>query len=224
MESTNQFQHTLIVNSGPNMGQSYVLHDVVSTMGRSVDNTIVLDSSQVSRYHAKITIMPDGAVIEDSGSTNGTYVNGQRITSQVILTSGDSIGIANYITYKYVVENVRAVSPQPSAKGSTRVFGVPDEYGPTQTPSPEIRTYTPEFQRNMYEPVVPSAVPSIPANALISKKNPTALYIIITLLVVLICICVAVAIFLWFAPEAFWRDFFDFFGIPWPSQPMFYVK
>jgi pSer/pThr/pTyr-binding forkhead associated (FHA) protein len=185
-----------------------------------VDNTIVLDSSQVSRYHAKITILPDGAVIEDSGSTNGTFVNGQRITSQYRLSSGDSIGIANYITYQYVVESVRAVSPQPGAKGSTQVFGTPGDYGPAQTPSPEIRTYTPEFQSSTYAPVVTSAVPPNPVNESISKKNPTALYFIIALLVVLICICIAAAIFLWFAPEAFWRDFFDFFGIPWPSQPM----
>ena len=58
MVSSHQSQHTLIVNSGPNMGQSYVLHEVVSTLGRSADNTIVLDSTQVSRYHVKITILP----------------------------------------------------------------------------------------------------------------------------------------------------------------------
>ena len=224
MESTHQTQHTLIVNSGPNMGQSYVLHDVVSTFGRSADNTIVLDSTQVSRYHAKITILPTGAVIEDTGSTNRTFVNGQQITTQYQLSSGDSIGIANYITFQYVVEGVMGMGGDisPMAKGSTNIMDSPDAFGPAQAPAPQIRTYSPEFQPRAYVPPSPSAIPPGPSmTPVATPKNPTALYIIIAVLVLLICLCVAVAIFLWFAPEAFWRDAFDFFNIPWPSQPMF---
>ena len=224
MASTQHTQHTLIVNSGPNIGQSYVLQDVMSTLGRSADNTIVLDSSQVSRYHAKITILPHGVMIEDAGSTNGTFVNGQRITAQSQLSSGDSIGIADYITFKFVVEDVMGMGADypPMTGGSTAVMESPLGLNQSQAPptAPQIGTHIPEFQPNAFVPA-PSGLPPAPAiTPDIPKKNTTSLYIIIAILVVMICFCVAIAIFLWFAPEAFWRDFFNFFGIPWPSKPM----
>jgi pSer/pThr/pTyr-binding forkhead associated (FHA) protein len=223
MVSAHQAQHTLIVNSGPNIGQSYMLSDMVSTLGRSADNTIVLDSTQVSRYHTKITLLPTGAVIEDMGSTNGTFINGQQIFSQYSLTSGDTIGIADYITFQYVMEgSVGGVIP-PSTKGrATRIMDGSGGYGAAPVPTaPQIPPYTPDFQQNTFTPPPPSAYPSVPnAKPQANRRNPTSLYVIIAVLVVLICFCVAVAIFLWFAPEAFWRDIFDFFGIPWPSAPM----
>ena len=224
MVSSHQAQHTLIVNSGPDMGQSYVLHDVVSTLGRSADNTIVLDSTQVSRYHVKITILPAGAMIEDTGSTNGTFVNGQQITTQYQLASGDTVGVADYITFQYVVEGVMGMGADfpPMAGGATNIMDGTGAFGTAPAPAPQIGTYTPEFQPNAFVP--PSPPTYSPAPAMTpegTKKSPTSLYIIITILVVLICFCVAVAIFLWFAPEIFWRDAFDFFGIPWPSQSMF---
>jgi hypothetical protein len=223
MVSAYQAQHTLIVNSSPNIGQSYLLSDMVSTLGRSADNTIVLDSTQVSRYHTKITLLPSGAVIEDMGSTNGTFVNGQQIYSQYSLTSGDTIGIADYITFQYVMEDsAGGAVPTPQTGGATKIMDGSGGYGAAPIPAaPQIRTYTPDFQQNSFTPPPPSTYPSVPTvEPQAMRKSQTSLYVIITVLVVLICFCVAVAIFLWFAPEAFWKDVFDFFGIPWPSAPM----
>ena len=63
------------------------------TLGRHPDNDIVLAHATVSSRHAAIT--PDGAqlVLDDLGSSNGTLVNGQRIT-RAILSPGDRVGIA----------------------------------------------------------------------------------------------------------------------------------
>jgi hypothetical protein len=225
MVSAQQMQHTLIVNSGPNIGQSYILNDVVSTLGRSADNTIVLDSTQVSRYHTKITLLPTGAVIEDTGSTNGTFLNGQRITSQYPLTSGDVIGIADYVTYQYILEGTTGVGTSiPSTyDGATKIMGGQSSYSSPQAPAPQYESYAPEFQQASYVPPTTSYPSVQPAVTEENTRNPTTLYVIIAILVVLICFCVAVAIFLWFAPEAFWRDIFDFFGIPWPSMLACYI-
>jgi predicted component of type VI protein secretion system len=225
MVSAQQNQHTLIVNSGPNIGQTYVLHDVVSTFGRSADNVIVLDSTRVSRYHAKITILPTGAVIEDTGSTNGTFVNGQQVTAQYQLTSGDIIGIADYISFQYVVEGSMGmeIGLPPATGRSTQIMDGPGVTSPRigQPLAPQIGTYPPEFQSNPVFPASPSNFPPTPVMAPQAEKSrPTSLYIIIAVLVVLICFCVALAIFLWFAPEAFWMDLFDFFGLPWPTSSM----
>src|SRR5207248_5789885 len=72
--------------------------DVV-TIGRDADNDIPLPNPQVSRHHARLRRSGATHVIEDLGSTNGTFVNGQRITNKQ-LTLGDQIQISVFvITY-----------------------------------------------------------------------------------------------------------------------------
>jgi ABC-type multidrug transport system ATPase subunit len=65
------------------------------TIGRTPDNTLVLDHPQVSARHAIIRRGPNGATVEDRGSTNGTYVNQRRIT-RARLQPGDQLQIASY--------------------------------------------------------------------------------------------------------------------------------
>ena len=70
---------------------SYVLKLGVSTLGRGLDNECVLDDRAVSRKHATITFESDGTFrLTDLGSENGTYVNGQRITTHT-LKDGDEV-------------------------------------------------------------------------------------------------------------------------------------
>jgi DNA-binding winged helix-turn-helix (wHTH) protein len=64
-------------------------------VGRSIDCGVRLDSTDVSRRHARITINDDKATIEDLGSTNGTFVNGVRVTSPVSLADGMTIGFGS---------------------------------------------------------------------------------------------------------------------------------
>ena len=59
-----------------------------NTIGRSVECTVRLDSTDVSRRHARIVIANEAATLEDLGSTNGTFVNGTRVTAPVPLTDG----------------------------------------------------------------------------------------------------------------------------------------
>lgn len=63
------------------------------TIGRKPHNDIVIDHRAVSSAHATVTVMLDDAILEDLGSTNGTFVGGERVTRQK-LSSGDKITIA----------------------------------------------------------------------------------------------------------------------------------
>jgi ABC-type multidrug transport system ATPase subunit len=65
------------------------------TIGRTADNTVVLDHPQVSAHHAIIRRGPEGTTVEDRGSTNGTYVNQRRVT-RATLQPGDRLQIAVY--------------------------------------------------------------------------------------------------------------------------------
>ncbi len=60
-------------------------------MGRSASCQIVLDHPRVSRKHARLTVEAEKVVLEDLGSVNGVYVNGERIVIPQLLKDGDSI-------------------------------------------------------------------------------------------------------------------------------------
>ena len=77
----------LTVIDGPLAGASVPLTDETITLGRSASNTVVLDDEYVSSHHARVYNEPDTNtwIIEDLGSTNGTVVNQQRISSPTVL-------------------------------------------------------------------------------------------------------------------------------------------
>lgn len=61
-------------------------------VGREVECQISLNSGHISRYHAKLTLTPDGIVmVEDLRSTNGTFVNGRRISAPQKVALGDEV-------------------------------------------------------------------------------------------------------------------------------------
>jgi len=67
-----------------------------SVIGRDPSARIVLDSTRVSRRHARLNVVGLVATLEDLGSRNGTSVNGQRLTSRISLRDGDEITIGSF--------------------------------------------------------------------------------------------------------------------------------
>src|SRR5262249_29108974 len=74
-------------------GRAIALREGVNTIGRAEDSTVCVDSSKVSRRHARILVAGVRAVLEDLGSKNGTYVGGQRIDAPRPLDDGDEIRV-----------------------------------------------------------------------------------------------------------------------------------
>ncbi|MCX6430274.1 MAG: FHA domain-containing protein [Actinobacteria bacterium] len=84
----------LIVHRGPGMGSRYLLTDSTS-VGREVGSDIFLDDVTISRKHAQIAREKKSFSLEDLGSLNGTYVNGESIV-KVTLETGNEIQIGKY--------------------------------------------------------------------------------------------------------------------------------
>jgi sulfur carrier protein ThiS len=82
----------------PRLGddQSYPLEGRMTRLGRHDENDIVLAGPTVSARHATVRIEPIGVVLEDEGSLNGTFVNGERI-EQRLLEEGDRIQIGPHL-------------------------------------------------------------------------------------------------------------------------------
>lgn len=218
-----QREHILVVLEGPDVGQRYQLREMVSTFGRTAGNTIVLDSTQVSRHHAHIRLTPGGAVIEDIGSTNGTWVNDRQLVEPQTLVSGDRIRIADFITLEYVVKEPRGpevLSPG-VPMGATQAMGDAIDFDVAAprpgAPDPaSVEPYVPAYAGQPAYLAQP-AVADAPAAAAPQSRRPKALYVVIGILVVLICLCVALAVYLWFAPLSFWERLFELVGIPLPT-------
>jgi len=89
----------IIGQEGPLNGQRFTLETSL-TIGRDDGCDILVPDRQVSRYHARLSLMPEGVLLEDLGSKNGTFVRGQVITDPVYLQDGDDNQVA--LTQRFV--------------------------------------------------------------------------------------------------------------------------
>ena len=75
--------------------QSLPLTEGEHIAGRDADCSLVIDATTVSRRHARITVVSGAATIEDLDSTNGTHVNGTRISAPTRLAAGNEIALGS---------------------------------------------------------------------------------------------------------------------------------
>ncbi len=68
-----------------------------ATIGRAAGCEITLDDTYASQVHARLRLTSDGVILEDLGSTNGTYHNRQRLTAPALIRPGDLIQIGGTI-------------------------------------------------------------------------------------------------------------------------------
>ncbi len=134
MEGNDSFR--LVVRRGPQPNQIYDLNKDIVTLGRDITNDIVINDPEVSRHHLRLTRGAGGFTIEDLGSTNGTFINGQRLSGAKPLNNGDMVGLGETVTLGY--EGARhpgvAAAPGPSpAMPETAAHPVPQQ-PPTQQP------------------------------------------------------------------------------------------
>jgi|YNPBryantNP2012_1023418.scaffolds.fasta_scaffold02377_8 pSer/pThr/pTyr-binding forkhead associated (FHA) protein len=136
----------LVMNQGPKTGETFVLDKDVIALGRAPTNDIVIAEPQVSRQHARIVRQGDVLVLEDLGSTNGTFVNGIRLVSPHVLVGGDVIALGDAVRFTYY-------APGRPAEGRTTI--------PVETPPGEqwIRPdQAPQYPPPYVQEVQPRAV------------------------------------------------------------------
>jgi hypothetical protein len=87
----------LVITQGSQTGQSAALADGPVLIGRGADASLNLDDDYVSTRHARVVSNADGVYLEDLGSTNGSYVNGARITAPTTITLSDTLRIGRTV-------------------------------------------------------------------------------------------------------------------------------
>jgi two-component system, cell cycle response regulator len=87
----------LVVLYGPGLGRRFLLGRNEQLIGRASECAIAFDADSVSRRHARVFAVEDSYVLEDLGSTNGSFVNDVRAEPRVRLGNGDILRIGGVI-------------------------------------------------------------------------------------------------------------------------------
>ena len=199
-------RYQLVMRAGPNPGATYALEASQTTIGRDGSNSISINDAEVSRHHARMTLQGGKVVLEDLGSTNGTSVNGNRLSGAHVLKAGEMVGFGEDIVFVFEAESFdpdatvvsSAVQPnsQPQPAAVPRQEPVPP---PMQAPPPQA-----------YAGQVPAdPIPATPPPASVQPGGRKALPIVLAVsALVLLCSCGA---FFWWVDATYrWCTFFPF--------------
>jgi pSer/pThr/pTyr-binding forkhead associated (FHA) protein len=87
--------YALVIERGPQTGMTYVLSPGNTTVGRHPESDIFLNDVTISRQHCRFVLGEGKLMVEDSGSTNGTYVNDARV-DEAQLRAGDEVVVGRF--------------------------------------------------------------------------------------------------------------------------------
>ncbi len=131
--------YRLVTRRGPQPNQAFEISKDVTTLGRDISNDIVINDRETSRHHLRLMLAGDTLTIEDLGSTNGTFVNGKRVSGVSPLQNGDMIGLGETVTLaleKEVAEEAQAsLGDPPPAMPSPSDTPVPEPQMPPAPPA-----------------------------------------------------------------------------------------
>ncbi|MDI6814452.1 MAG: FHA domain-containing protein [Desulfitobacteriaceae bacterium] len=88
----------LVMRAGPQPGTVYPLQKSEIYIGRDPSNDLVIGDAEVSRKHARLIWQAGGYLLEDLGSTNGTFINGQRLLGPHLLRPGEVIQLGENVS------------------------------------------------------------------------------------------------------------------------------
>jgi len=173
---------SIVITEKGGAQQQLDFHEAEVNIGRLDDNELCLPKNNVSKHHARLLFKDQRYVIVDQQSTNGTYVNGRRLSGPAVVRRGDKIYIGDFI----LVLGEGAGSPSlsvgppadPRAETQRRRPGSkpagPHDARARPSPPPLPRTSTPPPARVSVTPPAPArrGSSSAPPSAASEPKNP----------------------------------------------------
>jgi len=178
----------LVMRSGPTPGKAYPLSKSEIYIGRDVSNDIAVNDPEISRKHARLTLQGDTFVVEDLGSTNGTFVDAQRLMGPHVLRTGELIMFGENVGMVY-----EAVAYDPNA--TVVAAGQAPQPPPTETPQPYAAPSAPP----VYAQQVPARQPEVYAPPP-KKRGGCTRWLLAGCGCVVVVLCLAVvALGVWYA-------------------------
>ena len=179
-----QFQ--FVMRSGPTPGVTFPLEGDQLIIGRDASNSVAINDAEISRKHSRLSFQGGKYVLEDLGSTNGTFVNGQRLAGPVVLKPGDVVSLGEQIVLMYDAINIDPGATVMSSRKSVNAA----------TPPP-VQAATPVY----------ASAPVYSGAPVVKKTNWLPIFIGVGVLLFL-CACGG---FFWWVDATFrWCVFFPF--------------
>ena len=146
-----QFQ--FVMRSGPTPGVTFPLEGDQLIIGRDLSNGVAINDAEISRKHSRLSFQGGKYVLEDLGSTNGTFVNGQRLAGPVVLKPGDVVSLGEQIVLMYDAINMdpgaTMASPRQAVRQAPRMAPSPVQQAPVQSVAPVYATSAPAKKTNL---------------------------------------------------------------------------
>jgi pSer/pThr/pTyr-binding forkhead associated (FHA) protein len=217
----------LVMRSGPSAGKVFPLDKPEIIVGRDLNNDIMINDPEVSRRHARFYFQGNSYVLEDLGSTNGTFINGQRLSGPYALHIGEAITFGERINVVFETEDIPedstivnqpprpleprfqspAAPPPPVYPTPSPVYAPQPSQRPVQQPIQQLPPMQP-MQPMQPLPVQGGFAGQVPYQAAQPKpanRNMRMIIILVVVLLLVVCVCAAVGLYL--APKEFWCMF-----------------
>lgn len=207
-------QYQLVMQSGPTPGKVFPLEGDLITIGREGENGIIINDAEVSRKHTQFVFQGGKFILTDLGSTNGTFVNGQRLTGQHVLQPGEVISLGEQINLLF--ESVAQVDPNATMMSSGRIPAtmLSSERSPAAmpraaaVPAPALRPAVQPAMQPVYAGQIPGGLDPMDQTPGKSGNSRTPLIIAIVVLLCVVCGCASL---LWYIDQnALWCKFLPF--------------
>ena len=188
-------QYRLVVRQGPIPSQVFELNRNEISIGRDISNDFVINDAEVSRKHAKLTLEGDRYKIEDLNSTNGTYIDGQRLIGPHVLAIGEIIMFGDNVGVIFDGEPARldVTIPGKVDLGMTPVAAIP---APVESYAQPIAPPTPQMANI---PLPQQFMPKLePEQAVETEKKPVNTWLLAGFgcLLVIIVLVIALLVFI----------------------------
>jgi pSer/pThr/pTyr-binding forkhead associated (FHA) protein len=184
------------MRSGPFPGKVYPIDGPEISIGRDTSNFISINDAEVSRKHARMELRGSSYVIQDLGSTNGTFINGNRISSMQVINPNDIVSFGESIVLIYGTVSDPNATMLSSVKPPRTELSLEK---PAPAPVPVIQKPVLAIPSSP-APVYSGQVPSGPAPVEVpapSRKSGLKIILIIIAVVVLCIILACIALLLW---------------------------
>lgn len=191
-------QYQLIVQKGPQPEKVFLLITDVVTIGRDPMADISINDPEVSRHHVRLTQTASGYVLEDMGSTNGTFLDGEKLDPEtpIALVNGQTIGMGSGVTLLYETPAPEH-HEEPAEAIADDLFDavspiLPElELGETDDPEFDNTPPLPDLPPSSSAPVPPppTQTPLVPSGQSEQQQKRRRMITIAVIAIVLLCCC-----------------------------------
>ncbi|GAB4481242.1 MAG: hypothetical protein Kow0088_23370 [Anaerolineales bacterium] len=178
----------LVMRAGPHPGTTFPLQKSEINIGRDPSNDLVISDAEVSRKHARLIWQSGAYLLEDLGSTNGTFINGQRLLGPHVMRPGEVIQLGENVTLVFEAlydPNATRLSPtMAEAQPSLQSY-------PGQATTPPSAPAEPLYSMPAY-PLREEASANLESE---KKKTPLWIFAGCGCLVIILCLLVGLIAF-----------------------------